>query len=65
MNSDMFNIYVEKLITAVTELTKSNILLSAQVSYYEKNTATLNSKIEEMQKSLDEALNKVASLPNN
>jgi hypothetical protein len=61
MNNEVFNIYIEKLTTMVSELTKSNILQSAQISYYEKNFPLLNNKIDELQKSLDEALNKVDS----
>jgi chaperonin cofactor prefoldin len=64
MGPELFNIYVEKLTNMVTELTKTNILQSAQITYYEKINSSLNSKIEELQKSLDEALNKVASNPN-
>jgi chaperonin cofactor prefoldin len=64
MGPELFNIYVEKLTNMVTELTKTNILQSAQITYYEKINSSLNSKVEELQKSLDEALNKVASNPN-
>lgn len=56
--AEIFNIYVEKLTAHVSELTKSNILQSAQISYYERLNSELNNKIAELQSSLD-ALNKV------
>jgi chaperonin cofactor prefoldin len=59
--AELFNIYVDKLSNSVSELTKSNILLSAQISYYEKINSELNSKVDELQKSLEKALNKVDS----
>jgi len=58
MNNEIFNIYIDKLTTMVSELTKTSILQSAQISYYEKNFPLLNNKIDELQKRLDEALNK-------
>jgi len=56
--AELFNIYVEKLVQQVTELTKTQILQSAQATYYEKQIAGLNNKVSELQASLD-ALNKV------
>ena len=56
--AEIFNIYVEKLTAHVSELTKSNILQSAQISYYERLNSELNNKIAELQSSLN-ALNKV------
>jgi chaperonin cofactor prefoldin len=58
---EIFNIYVEKLSNSVSELTKTNILQSAQIAYYEKLNSSLNSRIEELEKNLDKALNKVDS----
>ena len=55
---EIFNIYVEKLSNSVSELTKTNILQSAQISYYERLNSELNNKIAELQSSLN-ALNKV------
>ena len=56
--AELFNIYVEKLTAYVTELTKTNILQSAQITLYERSNSDLNNKIAELQSSLD-ALNKV------
>jgi chaperonin cofactor prefoldin len=61
--AEIFNLYVEKLVGTVTELTKSNILQSAQLTYCERQITSLNSKIEELQKSLDKALDKAATKP--
>ena len=58
MGPEFFNIYVEKLVNFVSELTKTNILQSAQISFYEQQNATLNSKVEELQKALDKANSK-------
>lgn len=55
MGPEIFNIYVEKLIQEVTELTKTKILLSAQLSYYEKINAELMTKVEELEKALNKA----------
>ena len=51
--AELFNIYVEKLIAHVSELTKSNLLQSAQISFYEKQIADLNNRIVELQPSAD------------
>lgn len=58
MGPEFFNIYVDKLINGVSELTKNNLMLSAQITFYEKQIASLNSKVEELQKALDKASSK-------
>lgn len=58
MGPEFFNLYVEKLVSFVSELTKTNILQSAQISYYEQLNASLNTKVEELQKALDKANSK-------
>ena len=58
MGPEFFNIYVDKLLNGISELTKSNLMMSAQISYYEKQIASLNSKVEELQKALDKASSK-------
>jgi chaperonin cofactor prefoldin len=60
-NADFFNLYVEKLTNMVAELTKTNILQSAQLTFYERQIASLNTQVEELQKNLDKALDKAAS----
>ena len=56
--AELFNIYVEKLTAHVSELTKTNLLQSAQITYYERLNNDLNNRITEIQSSLD-ALNNV------
>jgi chaperonin cofactor prefoldin len=58
MGSEFFNLYVEKLVNFVSELTKSNILQSAQISFFEQQIEALNKKVEELQKALDKASSK-------
>lgn len=58
MNTELFNIYVEKLVTTITELTKTTILQSAQVTFLERQNANLNKQVEELKASLDKALDK-------
>jgi len=60
-NAEFFNLYVEKLTNMVAELTKTNILQSAQLTFYERQIASLNTKVEELQKNLDKALDKAAT----
>lgn len=59
-NAEFFNLYVEKLTNMVAELTKTNILQSAQLTYYERQIASLNTKVDELQKSLEKALDKAS-----
>ena len=62
MGPELYNIYVEKLTNMVTELTKSNILQSAQIAFYEKQNTNLNSKVEELQRALDKANSKTKKI---
>ena len=54
MNGDLINLYIEKLIFNLTELTKVNILQAAQLELQQKINADLARKVDQ----LDEALNK-------
>ena len=58
MGAELFNLYVEKLLQEVTELTKTKILLSAQLAYYEKLNAELNNRVTDMEKALNKASSK-------
>lgn len=58
MGPELVNIYIEKLTAFVSELTKTNLLQSAQISYYEQQNTALNSKVEELQRALDKANSK-------
>lgn len=57
MNSDLINIYIEKLIVNLTELTKVNILQAAQLELQQKINADLARKVDQ----LDDALTKAKS----
>ena len=57
MNPEILNLYIEKLINYITELTKTNLLMSAQMAWLEKNNAFLNDKIA----MLEQDLNKLTS----
>jgi chaperonin cofactor prefoldin len=57
-SSELINIYIDKLIKHVSELTKTNILMSAQITFYESNISTLNEKINSLEKALDKANSK-------
>jgi hypothetical protein len=59
--AEIFNLYVEKMVQEVTELTKTRILQSAQLTYYERQISNLNNEVETLQKNLDKALDKAAS----
>jgi hypothetical protein len=58
MNAEILNLYIEKLVNYITELTKTNVLQSAQLAYYEKLNSTLNEKVTELEAALDKAKGK-------
>lgn len=58
MGPELYNLYVEKLILEATELMKTKVLLSAQVTLYERINTELNSKVEELEKALNKATSK-------
>lgn len=57
MNPEILNLYIEKLVNYITELTKTNLLMSAQVTWLERANGSLNDKIA----MLEADLNKLAS----
>lgn len=57
MNTDLVNIYIERLLNEVTEGVKSRILLETQLKYTEAINVQLQTKINELE-SLVEKLNK-------
>lgn len=50
MSSEFVNLYIEKLITEITDLTKVNVLLKTHLAYSEQQVATLNKKLEEAER---------------
>jgi cell division protein FtsB len=64
MNQDIVNLYIEKLLSEVTESVKTRILLQTQLAYTEKQAAELQQKnavLEENITKLEASLNKKAS----
>lgn len=55
MNPDLVNIYIEKLILNLTELTKTNVLQSAQLEMVNRINFELNKRVEELEVALDKA----------
>ena len=53
MDSELFNIYVEKMQNKITELTKTNLFLEAQFSYNEKLVKNLTDQNVILQETLD------------
>lgn len=58
MNPEILNLYIEKLVNYITELTKTNLLMSAQVTWLEKNNAFLNDKIAMLEADLNKLTSK-------
>lgn len=55
MNPELLNIYIEKLILNLTELTKTNILQAAQLELINRMNIELNKKVNELEIALDKA----------
>jgi hypothetical protein len=55
MDSELFNIYVEKMQNRIAELTKTNLILEAQYSYNEKLVKNLTDQNGILQEALDKA----------
>lgn len=60
MSDEVFvNVYIEKILTEVSELTKSKLLLQAQLSFTEKVAAELGAKLQDLEKKLEESEEKL------
>jgi uncharacterized membrane-anchored protein len=57
MNTEIINLYVDRLLNEVTEGVKSRILLETQLKYTESLNSQLQTKIIELEKKI-ETLNK-------
>jgi hypothetical protein len=55
MDPELFNIYVEKMQNRIAELTKTNLILEAQLSYNEKMAKNLVEENANLQDALDKA----------
>ncbi len=60
MNTDLVNIYIERLLNEVGELTKTRILLDTQLKYTEMLNANLSEQLKQLQSQI-EKLNKKKS----
>ena len=61
MNADLVNLYIEKLLSEVTESVKTRILLQTQLTYTERINAELqqkNAELKEQISKLEVSLNK-------
>lgn len=55
MNPELINIYIEKLIQNLTELTKTNVLQAAQLELINRINQDLNNRVNELEVALDKA----------
>jgi len=60
MNPDLVNIYIDRLLNEVGELTKTRILLDTQLKYIEMLNANLSEQLKQLQSQI-EKLNKKKS----
>ena len=58
MNPEVLNLYIEKLVNYITELTKTNLLMSAQVTWLERANGSLNDKIAMLEADLNKLTSK-------
>jgi prefoldin subunit 5 len=58
MEAELYNLYVEKLLNEVVELTKTKLILSAQLEFQQKNNNKLNERISELETALDKVKSK-------
>lgn len=58
MNAELINLYIEKLLNEVGELTKTRLLLEVQLKYTEQLNADLKTKNELLEKQLQRINNK-------
>jgi hypothetical protein len=58
MNPEILNLYIEKLVNYITELTKTNLLMSAQVTWLERANGSLNDKIAMLEADLNKLTSK-------
>ena len=58
MNPEIVNIYIEKLLNEIAELTKTKIFIATQLSYAEQLNAQLNDKIQKLEAGLNKKTSK-------
>ena len=58
MNPDLVNLYIERLLTEVGELTKTRLLLDTQLKFTEMLNTQLQTKINELETQIEKLNNK-------
>jgi hypothetical protein len=58
MNPEIVNIYIDKLLNEINELTKTKLLMSTQLTYTEQLNAQLNDKLQKLEASLNKKASK-------
>ena len=58
MNPDLVNLYIERLLTEVGELTKTRLLLDTQLKFTEMLNVQLQTKINELETQIEKLNNK-------
>jgi hypothetical protein len=59
MNSEIVNIYIERLLNEITEGVKSRILLETQLKYTESMNAALTEKIQQLEAQVEKQNKKI------
>lgn len=55
MNPEIINMYVDRILTEVQDLTKNRLLIETQLRYTEKMNIDLSNKIKELESQLEKA----------
>ena len=58
MNPDLVNLYIERLLTEVGELTKTRLLLDTQLKFTEMLNVQLQTKINELETTVEKLNNR-------
>ncbi len=53
MNPEILNLYIDRLLTEIHELTRNRFLIETQLKYTEKLNADLNSKVKALEADLE------------
>ncbi len=63
MSAEFVNLYIERLIREIMELTKSKLLLETQLLMSEKTNQDLSAKVTELESSLEKKTSTKVSKP--
>ena len=58
MQADLYNMYVERLLKEIEELTKNRLLVDTQLKFTEKMNADLQIKVQELEAQLEKQVKK-------